>query len=463
VRPLLLAASGAILILLATLALATDRVWAFLVALGGVGGGFLLWSQALRELRIRRSSDRLVRHLHVLPEEAGPLDPVAGDPLDGLAAAVNAATLRIRRTLDGARQEARQLRAVLDAMADGVFLFDQDLHLTLANRAAQHLFGFRLEAVLGSTPIRVFRRHELDTLLRRVREQGAGGHLEMEQTRPDRRVFRVAADPVGPEGTILVVVRDLTEVRRAEAVRRDFVANVSHELRTPLASVRAMAEALLDGGLEDPLLAQRFLGQIVQEVDRLSRLTQDLLDFSALESGAVQLRMEPLRAAEILEEVARRFGPVAERKGIRLEVEGDGAVFGDRDRLVQALGNLVDNALKFTPPGGEVRVAAEEAVETVVLAVEDTGPGIPPHHLPRVFERFYRVDPSRARQSGGAGLGLAITKHIALGHGGRVEAANRPGGGCRFTIALRKPTRSPNADGGATVAHTAPPGDHTAQ
>jgi two-component system phosphate regulon sensor histidine kinase PhoR len=447
VRPLLLAASGAILILLAALSLTADRVLPFFVALGGIGGGLLLWSQALRERRIRRSSDRIVRHLHALPDEAASLDPVPGDPLDGLAAAVNAATLRIRRTLDGAQREAHQLRAVLDAMADGVFLFDQDVHLILANRAAQHLFGFRLEAVLGSTPIRVFRRHELDTLIRRVRERGAGDHLEMEQTLPDRRVFRVVADPVGPDGGILVVVRDLTEVRRAEAVRRDFVANVSHELRTPLASVRAMAEALQDGGLEDPDLAQRFLGQIVQEVDRLGRLTQELLDLSALESGAVQLRMEPLRAAEILEEVARRFGPVAERKGIRLEVGGDGEVFGDRDRLVQALGNLVDNALKFTPAGGEVQLWTEERADAVVLAVEDTGPGIPPDHLPRVFERFYRVDPSRARQSGGAGLGLAITKHIALSHGGRVEAANRSGGGARFAITLPKPARPRDALG----------------
>lgn len=445
-RPLLLTAAGAILIGLAALWLTTDRVPPSLLALGGIVGGLLLGSQALRERRIRRSSDRIVRHLHALPEGAGPLDPVPGEPLDDLPAAVNAATLRIRETLDGARREANQLQAMLDAMAEGVLLFDRTLRLIWANRTAQHLFGFRLEEVRGLTPIRVFRRHDLDVLLCRVRERGAGDHLEMEQTAPGRRVLRVRADPVEPDAGIVVIVQDLTEVRQAETVRRDFVANVSHELRTPLASVRAMAEALQEGGLEDPELARRFLQQIVQEVDRLGRLAQELLDLSALESGAVQLQMEELRATEILAEVARRFGPVARRKRIRLEVGGeDAAIVADRERLLQALGNLVDNALKFTPPGGEVRLRAEGRADAVVLAVEDTGPGIPPDHLPRVFERFYRVDPSRARQSGGAGLGLAITKHIALSHGGRVEAANRPQGGARFTIVLPDPSRPRDA------------------
>ncbi|MCL6499272.1 MAG: cell wall metabolism sensor histidine kinase WalK, partial [Firmicutes bacterium] len=232
-------------------------------------------------------------------------------------------------------------------------------------------------------------------------------------------------------------VHDVTQDRRAEAVRRDFVANVSHELRTPLASVRAMAEALRDGALEDPQLAVRFLGQMLQEVDRMSRLVNDLLDLSALEAGVVRLRWEDLEAEELLEAVARRYAAAAERKGVALVVQpGKARVWGDRDRLEQALGNLVDNAVKYTPSGGQVVLKVEQRDGEVCLVVEDTGPGIPPEHLPRVFERFYRADPSRSRAEGGTGLGLAITKHIALAHGGRVEAANLPTGGARLAVVL---------------------------
>jgi histidine kinase len=176
---------------------------------------------------------------------------------------------------------------------------------------------------------------------------------------------------------------------------------------------------------------------MVQEVDRLSRLAEELLDLSVLESGAVRLRKERLRAPALLEEVAERFAPAADRKQIHLAVEAeDLEVVADRERVLQALANLVDNALKFTPEGGSVRLRAERRAGEVAFVVEDTGPGIPAEHLSRIFERFYRVEPSRARRSGGAGLGLAITKHIALAHGGRVEATNLPEGGARFTLLL---------------------------
>jgi two-component system phosphate regulon sensor histidine kinase PhoR len=248
-------------------------------------------------------------------------------------------------------------------------------------------------------------------------------------------VLRVVARRV--EGGFLVVVQDVTQQRRAEAVRRDFVANVSHELRTPLASLRAMAETLRDGGLEDPTLAGRFLDQMVQEVDRMSRLVNDLLDLSALEAGVVRLRWEDLEAREVVEAVAQRYARAAAEKGLALRVRPGGArVRGDRDRLEQAVANLVDNAVKYTPPGGSVEVGVEVRDDGVHLVVEDTGPGLAPEHLPRVFERFYRADPSRSRAEGGTGLGLAIVKHIALAHGGRVGATNRPEGGARFEVVL---------------------------
>jgi two-component system phosphate regulon sensor histidine kinase PhoR len=279
--------------------------------------------------------------------------------------------------------------------------------------------------------VAVFRRHEVEEVLQAALQTGeAARDLEL------GAVLEVRARRL-PGGQLLVVVQDVTRERRAEAVRRDFVANVSHELRTPLASLRAMAETLRDGGLEDPQLRVRFLGQMLEEVDRMTRLVNDLLDLSALEAGVVRLRREELQARELLEAVARRYQQAASRRGVGLAVRpGEARLQGDRDRLEQALGNLVDNAVKYTPPGGRVELGVEAGGAEVRLVVEDTGPGVPPEHLPRIFERFYRADPSRSREEGGTGLGLAIAKHIALAHGGRVEACNRPEGGARFAVVL---------------------------
>ncbi|MCS7174059.1 MAG: cell wall metabolism sensor histidine kinase WalK [Armatimonadetes bacterium] len=423
-------------------ALVADRIPAWLLALLGLGGGAGLLAAAARERRLRDACTRLARYLRSLQPLPGALEPGTGD-VEELAAAVDAAARHFSESLSRAWREFERLRRVLDALEEGVLVFDRSRRLVLANRPAEQLLGFRFEHSRGTSPMAVFRRHEVDALLRRCAEEGAVRPLEIELTVPDRRAVRVTAAPLGPGNGVVVILRDLTELRRVEAIRRDFVANVSHELRTPLASLRAMAEALQDGGLEDPGLARRFLAQMVQEVDRLSQLAEELLELSVLESGAARLRKEPLRTRELLEEVAERFGPAAGRKRIRLLVEGEDLwLVADRERMLQALGNLVDNALKFTPEGGSVWLRTESRPGEVTFVVEDTGPGIPPEHLPRIFERFYRAEPSRTRESGGAGLGLAITKHIVLAHGGRVAASNRPEGGARFTLVL--PAGSPS-------------------
>jgi two-component system phosphate regulon sensor histidine kinase PhoR len=433
----LFALLGAVLVGVGLWALVADRTPGWLLALLGLGGGAGLLLAAVRERRLRDACARLAQYLRSLRPVPEALEPTTGDVLEELAAAVDATARHFSETLSRAWREFDRLRKVLDATEEGVLVFDRNRRLVLANEAAQQLLGFRFEDSRGATPMAVFRRHEVDALLHRSAEEGVSQRSEIELAVPDRKVVRVTVVPLGTGEDVVVVTQDLTELRRVEAIRRDFVANVSHELRTPLASLRAMAEALQDGGLEDPGLARRFLTQMVQEVDRLSRLAEELLDLSVLESGAVRLRKERLRAPALLEEVAERFAPAADRKQIHLAVEAeDLEVVADRERVLQALANLVDNALKFTPEGGSVRLRAERRAGEVAFVVEDTGPGIPAEHLSRIFERFYRVEPSRARRSGGAGLGLAITKHIALAHGGRVEATNLPEGGARFTLLL---------------------------
>lgn len=348
-----------------------------------------------------------------------------------LAAAVQSVLREVREDLERARARESHLRELLEALPWGLVELDHRRRVVWVNRPAAALLGVQREQAGEMSAVALLRRHEVDELLDRAERAGeALRDLEL------GGVLQVVARRLA-SGGFLLLVQDVTQDRRAEVVRRDFVANVSHELRTPLASLRAMAEALRDGALEDPELAVRFLGQMLQEVDRMSRLVNDLLDLSALEAGVVRLRWEDLEAEELLEAVARRYAPAAERKGVALVVQpGKVRVWGDRDRLEQALGNLVDNAVKYTPSGGQVVLKAELRNGEVHLVVEDTGPGIPPEHLPRVFERFYRADPSRSRAEGGTGLGLAITKHIALAHGGRVEAANRPTGGARFEVVL---------------------------
>ncbi len=417
--------------------LTVGQVPGWLGAVLALLGGSALVSAAVRERRLQEACTRLARSLRTLQEAPASLEVNPGGMLGELVAAWDAAARHVSESLSRAREEAERWRATLDALGEGVLVFDGNLRLVLANQAAERLFGFRFADARGAGPMAVFRKHEVDALLRRCAEQGTRQELEVELAVPERRAVRITASCVPSGEGLVVVAQDLTEVRRVETLRRDFVANVSHELRTPLATLRALAEALQDGGLGNPELARRFLGQMVQEVDRLSRLTAELLDLSVLESGAVRLRKERVRAQDLVEEVAERFVPAADRKGIRLTVRAeDVVVIADRERLLQALTNLVDNALKVTPEGGTVWLGVETRVGEVLFVVEDTGPGIPPEHLPRIFERFYRADVARTRTGGGAGLGLAITKHIALSHGGRVEAANRPEGGARFTIVL---------------------------
>lgn len=385
-----------------------------------------------RERAWRRAARVLARRLR----EGASAEP-AGRPQDELASAIHAVLQDLREELGRARAKSDRLQELLDVLPWGVVVTDDRRRVVWVNRSAAVLLGVQPPHVHRASAVAAFRHHEVDRLLDRAQQQGEA-RADLEAGRVLGLVARRLAG-----GGFLLLVQDTTAQRRAEAVRRDFVANVSHELRTPLASLRALAESLQEGALEDRALADRFLAQMLEEVDRMSRLVNDLLDLSALEAGVVQLRQEAWQAQELLEAVARRYAPVAVQKGVHLTVgPGNAQLRADRDRLEQALGNLVENAVKYTPPGGRVELGVELRGGEVHLVVEDTGPGIPPEHLPRVFERFYRVDSSRSRAEGGTGLGLAIVKHIALAHGGRVEARNRPEGGARFAVVLPPPSKS---------------------
>ena len=266
---------------------------------------------------------------------------------------------------------------------------------------------------------------------------------------PWRRIYQVDAMPLRDDGLVLFL-HDVTGVRRVEQVRRDFIANISHELRTPLSSIKLIAETLSGGAVDDMVTAQDFAGQIEREVDHLAQLVDELLELSMIESGEVQLAIAPTPPGEVIGSVVERMRPLAERNRVTLEQipsPASGAAklraAADSARLEQALVNLVHNAIKFSHPEGSVRVGWEVRPGQVRFLVADEGIGIPQSHLPRIFERFYKVDRSRARTSepdrgelrtGSAGLGLAIVRHIAEAHHGRVGAESQEGKGSTFWI-----------------------------
>jgi two-component system phosphate regulon sensor histidine kinase PhoR len=234
---------------------------------------------------------------------------------------------------------------------------------------------------------------------------------------------------------VLLILTDLTEVQRLDQVRRDFVANVSHELRTPLASIRAMVETLAEG--VDAGEAPEFYERILRQVDRLTTLVNELLDLSRIESGAIQLQPEPVHIGQLLAEAAGLLQARAEANNVTVVVEGtDLEVEADRSGLMRVATNLLDNAVKWSPPGGRVWVEARDEGDLVAITVRDEGPGIPEQDQPRVFERFFKSDAARA--SAGVGLGLAIVKHLVRAHGGTASVASKPGEGAAFTVRLPK-------------------------
>jgi two-component system, OmpR family, phosphate regulon sensor histidine kinase PhoR len=306
-------------------------------------------------------------------------------------------------------------------MTDGIVVVGQDGTVVIANEAARRLLDM-VEAPEGLSLARAVRDHEICAALDEALAHGTR-RTEVRRAGRSARHLRVAAAPLRERAGGLLVLRDVTEERRVENLRRDFVANVSHELRTPIAALKALVETLEEGALDDPPAARDFLRRIHVEVDGLAQLVAELLELSRVESGRAQLRLEAVEPDDLVRAAAERLQPQAERVDIRLTWDASdelAPVLADRTRVEHVLLALVHNAIKFTPPGGQVRVAVQLDGAFAHFSVSDTGTGIPEEDLPRIFERFYKVD--RARAAVGTGLGLAIAKHVVQALGGRIWA-----------------------------------------
>lgn len=354
--------------------------------------------------------------------------PRAGTATDGTA------LHQAESARDPIAAERDRLRTLLAELGDAIVFADRDEVIQLANRSAVRILG---QELIGRRLVEVIRDHELlDAIEGARRGRESVSHVERNA---GRRVLRASAKPLGG-GEILLVIQDQSTMRRLETQRRDFVANVSHELRTPLAALKAMVETLREGALDDRAAATDFLDRIDHEIDGLTVLVGDLLALSRLESGDDALALALVDPTDLARQAATRLEPLARRAQVRLTVATDGAgalIRVDPERMAQVLANLVHNAIKFTPPGGEVTVGTSATGTAVVLFVRDTGDGIDPADADRIFERFFKGDPSRA--TGGTGLGLAIAKHIVLAHGGTISASSGGRGrGATFSVSLRR-------------------------
>jgi two-component system phosphate regulon sensor histidine kinase PhoR len=334
-------------------------------------------------------------------------------------------------------------RVILAAMREGLLIVDQDLTVLVQNPAAEQIFP---PPPISSRPLRLIdltRDPALHEGFQCALDHGTSVELRFELKRGDPRAFHVTITPLRfaaeePQAALGVFV-EITALERLERVRRDFFANLSHELRTPLATILAYVETLQETDWNDPEHVRRCLDGLFRQAQRLHALVRDITDLAEIESGAIALSLEDIPLRAFVEDVLALMETQAEERGIALinDVPEDVCVLADPIRLTQILQNLLDNAVKFNRPGGQVWVTARALGERILISVKDTGIGIPPADQSRIFERFYRSEKSRSRETGGSGLGLAIVKHLVQLHGGEITVTSTPGCGSEFTVSLK--------------------------
>jgi two-component system, OmpR family, phosphate regulon sensor histidine kinase PhoR len=437
-RSLLLALQTLLPALLAT-RLCWDHGTSAAVGLGVLTAlvtGALAWAA---DATWRRACERQAVAIHALCEHRRPVAKRSQPPaLEDVLREVVLLDARWSDRCDALTREAEMLIAALDGMAEGVWITDREGTLLRSNRALNEML-FSTQPVVGERPLALLRSEALHTAVMRACQEGQSAQLELQVEGLRPRILSIRVTPLGGDLTgSAAVFHDVTALRRLEKVRKDFVANVSHELRTPITAIRGYAETLRSGALGDQEMAPKMVEVIHRQSERLSELVEDLLELSQLESKEFQLAREPVCVQQAAQRAAETVRVKALNKRIRLTVEVpvDLEVLGDRRALEQVLLNLLDNAVKYTPEGGQVVLTGRAQDGRAVVAVRDSGIGMEGKHLPRIFERFYRVDKGRSRDSGGTGLGLSIVKHLLGAMKGDVQVESTPQVGSTFTVFL---------------------------
>jgi two-component system phosphate regulon sensor histidine kinase PhoR len=372
-----------------------------------------------------------------------------GDALDRLSYSLNQTAVRLDGTIHTLTEERNLSSAILGSMVEGVLVVNGAERVVFANHSFAEILELRVPPQAGSSLVEVVRQTELIEAVRKVLSGEPRVESEIVTGTLRQHFFAATVASVSATETngAVIVLHDITALRKLERVRRDFVANVSHEFRTPLTAIQGFAETLLAGAMNDPQNRERFLGIIVEHSRRLARLTEDLLMLSKMDADRLELEKRRIPVGAFVESCIETSSPRAKERDLMLRVNLAPHVpdiAGDRRRLTEVLQNLLDNAIQYTPAGGEITVSAAQENGEVIFTVADTGIGIPQSDQPRIFERFYRVDVARSREVGGTGLGLSIAKHLVEVHGGRIWVESEVGRGSQFhfSVPLFDPERA---------------------
>ena len=371
------------------------------------------------------------------------LEMRGGDELSAMEAALNQTAERLGQSFAEIESSRHELATMLDSMQEAVVAITREGQVHWSNAVMQRIAGTQIR--VGRPLVHSVRDPELLACVRSALEAGEVRFGRSSSLAPGR-IFEINAAPL-PAGGALAVLHDVTRIETAEKSRRDFIANVSHELRTPLTSIQGYVETLVEDPAPNPETSREFLGVILKNAGRMSRLTEDLLALAGVESPDYHVAAQPIRASMLVKDAIDSLGGMVVDSGIELQTSGapDALVMADPDAMNQVFGNLVENALKYGKAGKRVCLGARPLENEVEFVVQDFGPGIASEHLDRIFERFYRVDKARSRESGGTGLGLAIVKHIVQAHGGRIWAESEIGVGAAFHFSLPLAPQAPGA------------------
>lgn len=365
------------------------------------------------------------------------------DEIGELADTLNRMAQDIEDKIREIKTQNQKLAAIFNSMIEGVIVVDNKACIISINHTIESIFGISNKDARGKVFLEAIRNNDIADVISSVLRGGSSRSAELALMYPVNKIFDVNVTPIFDDdrvGGCLVVIHDITEIRRLETVRRDFVANVSHELKTPLTAIKGFIETLLEGALDDKKNSRDFLMIVNDHAERLSSLVNDLLSLSHLESKEIVLEKEKINLREEAEKVILGFKAQLKRKHISVkdELPAGVSVMADRNRIEQVFTNLIDNAIKFNKEKGAVRIYSEDIDSSVKIIIEDSGMGIPKKDIARIFERFYRVDKARSRELGGTGLGLSIVKHIAELHGGSVGVESSEGFGSKFWFILPK-------------------------
>jgi two-component system phosphate regulon sensor histidine kinase PhoR len=364
------------------------------------------------------------------------IEVTSKDEVGELTSAFNLMSTKINEVVSLLTTERDLMQVILSNMGDSIFVVDADSTVVIFNTAAEKLLGLPSKKVEGWKFSQRVHNNELNDILQRclkTKQQQAGTVV----INPQKTFLGVIATPLKDRGGCLLLLQDLTQMQRLQAMRRDFVSNVSHELRTPIASIKALAETLMGGTVNDAKIANDFLSKLNTEVDKVTQIVQELSELSRIESGETTLEKTAFDMNKVIDATLQRLKTQADRAEVSITATANSGLqqaSGDSDKIEQVLINLIHNSIKFTAPNGSINVTAQTSGKYIEVTVTDTGRGIPSDDLPRIFERFYKVD--RARSSGGTGLGLAVAKHLVEAHGGNMWAESIEGQGSTFHFTI---------------------------